>query len=78
MSSNNLPEDWRRYDPYHPATQVIGIQFLLAGRAAALKVPSTISPEECNYNLNPARAKAEGLTVVSHKPYNFDERLLKV
>lgn len=71
-----LPSTWRAL-PYGPDTQAIGDAWLAEDRSALLEVPSAVVPSETNALLNPLNAEAEGCTIVSAEPFEFDDRLLR-
>ncbi len=56
-------------------TQRIGDEWLAAGRALALAVPSVIVPEELNYLLNPAHPAFGRLKFGRSIPFLLDPRL---
>lgn len=75
VRSENLPEDWNIFS--HPAsTKVIGQQWIDAQSSALLKVPSSVSPREANYLLNPEHPDLGGVEVVAVLEHAFDPRLL--
>jgi len=71
-----LPSYWQAPVPYDASTIAIGTDFLRKGSEAALRVPSSLVPEEFNVILSPHRAAAVGLRIVEIKPYLLDERLI--
>ncbi|MCY1383551.1 hypothetical protein D9M69_716890 [compost metagenome] len=74
LSHKDLPENWNAKPP-GSATQHIGDNFVLAGEAAVLKVPSSIVPPESNYLINPYHPDAKKIRVVSTRKMSFDHRL---
>ncbi len=69
-----LPDDWRDHPPgMH--TMEIGDDWLQAGSQLALRVPSTIIPEETNLLLNPLHPKFSKLEVSTGSHFSFDPRL---
>ncbi len=75
VRSENLPEDWNIFS--HPAsTKAIGQQWIDAQSSALLKVPSSVSPREANYLLNPEHPDLGGVEVVAVLEHAFDPRLL--
>jgi len=58
-------------------TQRLGDEWLAAGRALALAVPSAIVPEEKNYVLNPAHPAFAKLRTGSPTPFVLDPRLTR-
>ena len=71
-----LPRPWRTAQGM-PLTQRLGDEWLAAGRALALAVPSAIVPEEKNYLLNPAHPAFAKLTVRSPAPFVLDPRFTR-
>ncbi len=71
----SLPSDWKRRTLL---TRSIGDVWLAAGRTAALRVPSAISPHAHNVLLNPRLLGQAGIRVVAKSRYPFDTRLFKV
>ncbi|MBI2379189.1 MAG: RES family NAD+ phosphorylase [Gammaproteobacteria bacterium] len=69
-----LPRDWRE-DPAPVSTREAGDAWLLAGKSAALRVPSTIIPQEYNYLLNPRHADFGQIRVGGAESFRFDRRL---
>jgi RES domain-containing protein len=74
----DLPAGWRRY-PVPTAVQGIGGDWLDAGAAAALIVPSAVLPiaGEHNFVLNPAHPGFERLRQISEARIEVDPRLLR-
>jgi RES domain-containing protein len=59
-------------------TRSVGDAWLAAGRTAALRVPSAISPHAHNVLLNPGLLKQARIRIVSKSRYPFDTPLFKV
>jgi len=74
LAATQLPRRWRTSRGLL-ATQQIGDEWLAAGRALALAVPSTIVPEELNYLLNPAHPAFGRLRFGPPIPFLLDPRL---
>lgn len=70
----DLPENWDSRPPILE-TQFIGDDFVKAGEAAVLKVPSCIVPEEYNYLINPLHPDSSRIQVISKVAMNFDPRI---
>ncbi len=68
-----LPEQWNA-NPYVPATQQVGREFVKAG-GFILKVPSAVIDSESNYLINPAHPKMSSITIKDQRPFLFDSRL---
>jgi RES domain-containing protein len=71
----SLPPDWKRRTL---VTRSIGDAWLAAGRTAALRVPSAVSPHAFNVLLNPRLLRGTGIRVTARGRYPFDARLFKV
>lgn len=69
-----LPNDWQSKPP-PISTQQIGDNFVIERKAAVLKVPSSIVPDEYNYLINPAHPQANKIKVISTSQLSFDQRL---
>lgn len=79
LDREDLPTTWRAI-PAGEATQAIGDQFLQAPELqfAALQVPSTISPRDYNYLINPHHPKLVDIFAASEKlAFEFDPRIFK-
>lgn len=72
----NLPDDWSSKAPTL-TTQTIGDDFVFENKAAILKVPGSIVPQECNYLLNPNHPDARKIKVITKTPMLFDLRFKK-
>ena len=75
LSLASLPADWKRTTLL---TRSIGDAWLAAGRTAALRVPSAVSPHAFNVLLNPRLLRGAGIRVTARNRYPFDARLFKV
>lgn len=69
----DLPSSWDSKPPVQ-STQWIGDRFVSENKAAVLKVPSSIIPEECNYLINPNHPDARKIKVRKTKPMMIDGR----
>jgi RES domain-containing protein len=67
-----LPKNWTS-DVV--ATRTVGDEWLAAGKAALLRVPSAIVPETFNILLNPQHADVRRIKVLWHEEYPWDSRL---
>jgi len=57
-------------------TRTLGDEWLASQRTALLRVPSAVVPETFNVLMNSAHLDARRLTIVSHREYPWDRRLL--
>jgi len=71
----DLPENWNVF-PHPVGTKAIGQEWLDAQSSALLKVPSSVSPREANYLLNPEHPNFGEVEVVAVLEHAFDPRLL--
>lgn len=74
--ATRLPRRWRTLRGL-PETQRLGDEWLAAGRALALAVPSVIVPEELNYVVNPAHPAFPRLKLGKPTPLLLDRRLFQ-
>lgn len=79
LEKEDLPSLWRSI-PENDSTQEIGDQFLQGSKPehAALQVPSTISPRDNNYVVNPNHPSMNVIFEKAEKlEFNFDSRIFK-
>lgn len=76
LRSEDLPEDWNVF-PHPTSTKEIGRQWVDARTSAVLRVPSSVSPREANYLLNPEHPDANDIEVAAVLDHAFDPRLFK-
>lgn len=79
LEQQDLPLNWRAI-PASESTQEIGDQFLNNpdSEFVALQVPSTISPRDKNYVVNPNHPRAEKIFEKAEKlSFEFDPRIFK-
>jgi len=69
-----LPADWNK-NPSSDFLKIIGDRFINNGKYLALKIPSVLMMEECNYLLNPAHAHFNKVHILAQRPINVDDRL---
>ena len=70
----DLPDGWDSRPPILE-TQFIGDDFVNENKAAVLKVPSCIIPQEYNYLINPQHPDASRIKVISRTQLVFDPRI---
>lgn len=70
----DLPEDWGAY-PHPQSTKALGQEWIDSGSSALLRVPSSVSPREANYLLNPVHPDAKKVEVAGVVEHAFDPRL---
>lgn len=79
LETQDLPKSWRAI-PASEATQEIGDDFLNTPNPlyAALQVPSTISPRDKNYIVNPNHPAMQNILAQHEKlTFEFDPRIFK-
>ena len=76
VKAGRLPSGWRRY-PAPVALQRIGAAFIERGKAAVLRVPSAVIPDEDNFLLTPAHPAITRVKVLSRRTFVLDPRLGK-
>ena len=69
-----LPADWAGRAEC-PSCRQLGAEWLQRGELA-LDVPSAVLPEGRNVLLNPSHADMRRVTLLSERPFRFDQRLL--
>jgi len=74
VDADDLPDGWDSRPP-GLETQFIGDDFVMENKAAVLKVPSCIVPQEYNYLINPNHPDSSRITVISTSRFFFDPRL---
>jgi RES domain-containing protein len=74
LATGDLPVDWKTL-PHSHSTQLIGDDFISAGKNAILKVSSAVIPGEYNFLVNPLHPDSTRILVISAEPYEFDSRL---
>ncbi len=74
IKEESLLQDWKSF-PHTNSTQEIGDHFVIAGKAAVLKVPSATVQGNCNYLLNPRHRDFQKISIVNVEPFEFDKRL---
>lgn len=72
--SSNLPESWRS-EPPESSTMSLGDKWLNNGNALALRVPSTVIPQETNILINPLHPDFHKVVNSPPRSFRFDKRL---
>ncbi|HOZ85535.1 MAG TPA: RES family NAD+ phosphorylase [Niabella sp.] len=67
-----LKKNWNSDLDY---SQYIGDQFLQSKSNLALKIPSVVIPEECNFLINPTHPRFKTLKIKNAIAYDLDHRL---
>lgn len=76
LAAEDLPTDWQLAPP-PPATQRLGDQWVEAGRAPVLKVPSVVVPRAFNYVFNPRHPDFTEVEIGAAEALHVDARLFK-
>ena len=76
LSYGKLPKNWREV-PAPAATADLGAEWISHGRSPVLRVPSVLSPGECNYLINPAHPKCTRIRTRPPAHFSFDARMWK-
>lgn len=76
IKPSDLPKNWQTY-PAPPALQQIGDDWAYSMRSAILQVPSALSPQDCNYLLNPLHKDSTRIKITKPRPFAFDPRLAR-
>lgn len=74
INVDELPENWSVFPP-PDVLKTIGDEFIQQQKYLALKVPSSIMPEEFNVLVNPAHADFAKVKIKSVRKLEFDSRL---
>lgn len=75
IDPQQLPENWRAADAPDALKQT-GDGWVESIGSVALRVPSALSPVECNYLLNPTHPDYERIVRAAQQiPFQFDRRL---
>lgn len=69
-----LPDGWQANEV---TSRAVGDQWIDAGTALLLAVPSALVPRSTNYLINPAHAQASTHLVETNEPFWFDQRFLR-
>lgn len=75
VQMENLPEGWRH--PIAPeALKLIGTEWVRSGISCAMRVPSSVLPQENNYLINPAHPQFNDIIIGKSEEIATDERLI--
>lgn len=75
LEIKDLPSDWNSY-PAPFSTRELGKKWIESEESLILKVPSVISPVECNFLINPKHPDFSNLIIDAAQEIKFDERLI--
>lgn len=75
LMPGNLPEDWDTFPP-PDRLKKFGDDFIREQKTLALKIPSSIMPEDFNLLINPAHPDFTKVKVESIRKLTIDSRLL--
>ena len=77
VPSKSLPQEWATY-PAPAVLAEIGEKWVMRNETLLLRVPSAVVRGEFNLMINPKHQDAKDIKIVSSKPMQIDERLLKL
>ena len=77
LSRGELPEDWKLESSYK-LTQPRGSAWYEAGKAALLKVPTAVVPEEFNFVQNARHPDFPKVKIVRREPFRYDHRFVTI
>jgi RES domain-containing protein len=73
VATKRLPANWRR-NPAPPDLARFGDEFVHAGRAAILIVPSALAPAERNWLINPRHPDSSKIQLLAAEKFKYDAR----
>jgi RES domain-containing protein len=76
ISAKRLPANWRRI-PAPPGLAAIGDNFVRAGNAAILTVPSALAAEEANWLINPRHREFAKIRLNPPQAFDYDARFFR-
>jgi RES domain-containing protein len=76
LDMKQLPPNWRQTPPPSALTQ-IGDEFVRGEQAAALTVPSVLSPVESNWLINPRHSAFARIRLHSAEVFQYDSRFFE-
>lgn len=74
LSEAELPGNWKQ-SPAPSSTRQFGTRLLTEAKAAVIKLPSTVIPEEFNYILNPLHPDSKNFKILAIQDFVFDVRI---
>lgn len=74
VATADLSDGWD-VSPAGSVSQQVGDDWLATGKSLALRLPSTLVPEEPNFMINPAHPKFSEAVIGSQREFSFDPRL---
>ena len=75
LQESSLPEGWAAFPPPE-GLKKFGDNFIRGQKALALKLPSSIMPEDYNLLINPAHPEFKNVKIESVRDITIDDRLL--
>ena len=76
LRESDLPANWRQ-DPGPKELRDLGTNWLQSKASAVARVPSVVTPGECNFLLNPEHPDFLRIKVHDPIPFVFDQRMWK-
>jgi RES domain-containing protein len=77
LTEEQLPPHWNQFPPLKE-TKRYGDQFISAGIACVMKVPSAVTKGDFNFLINPAHPQFKKISISAFDPFPFDNRLFKI
>lgn len=77
ISEDSLPGNWKQI-PIPSSTKDFGTRFLNAKTKLAIKIPSSVMPDEFNYILNPLHPNSKNIKVLEIQDLAYDVRIKMV
>lgn len=77
ISEDSLPGNWKQI-PIPSSTKNFGTHFLNATAKLAIKIPSSVMPDEFNYILNPLHPNSKHIKVLEIQDLAYDVRIKMV
>jgi len=74
LAISDIPDDWNSHPPSE-SSQHIGSSWTIEKKSLALKVPSSVIPEEHNYLINPFHPDVSRLKIGEPATFTFDPRI---
>jgi RES domain-containing protein len=75
VADKDMPDDWQQ-SLWPASTQELGNRWIQEGTLPVLRVPSSVSPTDFNFLLNPHHTDFHKVVVHPFRPFTFTSRLL--
>ena len=77
IAEDSLPGNWKQI-PLPSSTKNFGTRFLTARTKLAIRVPSSVMPDEFNYILNPLHPNSRNIKILEIRDLAYDVRIKMV